>query len=198
MSNHWDGPGIDAWAAWTPQQVALRLADIGIPWMVVGGHAIDLWLGRLTRAHDDLEIEIPRGDFPQVRARFDDCDSHSVGDGNVHRLAAQQPPLQAHHQVWLLDRAAQQWRLDVMLSGSDDTWWRYRRDPRVVRPLRDIIRSRDGVPYLAPECVLLYKAKAQRPKDEADFSAVVPTLDDGARQWLRSHLEPQHAWSARL
>jgi hypothetical protein len=43
--------------------------------------------------------------------------------------------------------------------------------------------------------------KAARPKDEADFEAVLPHLDAHDRAWLRAALDrfhPGHAWLARL
>jgi len=54
-----------------------------------------------------------------------------------------------------------------------------------------------GIRYLAPEIQLLYKAKAYRPKDQADFERIVPRLDATARSWLRHSLEktlPGHSW----
>jgi hypothetical protein len=57
------------------------------------------------------------------------------------------------------------------------------------------------VRVLAPELVLLYKSKAPRPDDEADFRAARPLLDAEARAWLRAALlaaAPGHAWAAAL
>ncbi|HET8657705.1 MAG TPA: hypothetical protein VFM55_01750 [Micromonosporaceae bacterium] len=39
------------------------------------------------------------------------------------------------------------------------------------------------MPYLRPEGVLLFKARARRPKDEADLAAVLPELGPAARAW---------------
>lgn len=60
---HWDGPRIDAWRPWTPEQTSSHLAGVGVPWCVVGGWAIDLWLGVQTRPHEDTEIAVSREDF---------------------------------------------------------------------------------------------------------------------------------------
>jgi hypothetical protein len=62
-------------------------------------------------------------------------------------------------------------------------------------------RTSEGLPYLAPEIVLLFKARWSRPKDEDDLNGVVPLLDAYARRWLRLVLDmvhPGHAWVARL
>jgi hypothetical protein len=57
-----------------------------------------------------------------------------------------------------------------------------------------------GVPVVAPEIALLFKAKAPRFKDQRDFDRVLPHLDRSARSWLASALEqayPGHPWHAR-
>ena len=198
---HWDGPGIDAWHAWSPQQAAVQLAGCGAHWCVVGGWAIDLFLGRQTRKHDDLEIAIPRDDFARVRAALHGYQLHAVGSGEVHALADNEMPPQDKHQTWVLDPTTQQWRIDVMLEPGDAHTWVYRRDESIRMPRADIAGARDGVPYLTPPAALLVKAKSPRAKDEVDFSICAPALDDNARNWLRAALQrmhPQHPWIDRL
>jgi hypothetical protein len=198
---NWDGPGLEAWRAWRPEDVARRFDGIGVPWCVVGGWAIDLFLGGETRAHADLEIAILRGDFPAVRVRLQDCVLHVVGDGEVRRLPEGALPPEDKHQNWVLDPSANLWRLDVMLEPGDVHNWVFRRDVRVTAPRDGLMRARYGVPYLAPEGVLLFKAKRAAAKDQADFEACLPHLDAAARTWLRHALErvhPGHAWIARL
>jgi hypothetical protein len=49
--------------------------------------------------------------------------------------------------------------------------------------------------------VLLYKAKSPRPKDEEDFVALLPGLDDMQVMWLEKALDrchPGHPWRNRL
>jgi hypothetical protein len=80
--------------------------------------------------------------------------------------------------------------------------WIYRRDPRIRRPYPGIIRhSADGIPYLAPEVVLLFKAGHPRGKDEADFRRVLPLLDRAQRRWLLDALtvtSPGHPWRSAV
>lgn len=198
---HWDGPPLDAWRAWRPEQAAAHLAGVGINWCVVGGWAIDLWLGRETRQHEDLEIAILRDDFPTIRKHLRAFDLHSVGDGEVRRLAPHDTPPPDKHQNWVLDPDANAWRMDIMMEPGDARTWVFRRDPSIRAPRSRMIGIRHGVPFLKPEGALLYKAKGLRPKDEADFAACLPSLDDVAREWLadaltRAHLA--HPWIAAL
>ena len=199
---HWDGPGLGAWSgAWTPQQAALELAGIGASWCVVGGWAIDLFLRRRTRPHGDLEIAIPRQDLGAVRARLAGYRFHAVGNGEVRALQPGETPPAHTHQTWVLDEVAQLWRIDVMQEPGDRGTWVLRRDERIAAARERMTALCDGIPYLRPEGVLLYKAKAQRPKDETDFSACLPHMNAEARDWLREALarvHPGHSWLPRL
>ncbi len=198
---HWDGPPLEAWRAWRPEQAAAHLAGVNIDWCVVGGWAIDLWLGRETRPHDDLEIAILRDDFVAIRDHLRDFHLHSVGDGEVRGLAFDALPASDKHQNWVLDPVANEWRMDIMMESGDAQTWVFRRDTSIWAPRDRMIGMRDGVQYLKPEGALLYKAKAARPKDEADFAACLPNLDAAARSWLRESLatvHPGHAWIAAL
>lgn len=194
---HWDGPPLDAWQPWRPQQAAIRLAGLNVDWCVVGGWAIDLWLGEETRPHDDLEIAIVRSDFSAVRDHLAPLPLYVVGDGEVRKLAAGALPPPDKHQNWVLDAAANAWRMDVMIEPGDAKTWIFRRDETIRAERAAMIDRRDGVPFLKPHGALLYKAKAKRLKDDADFAACAPRLDDVARSWLRTALEtvhPGHAW----
>jgi hypothetical protein len=76
--------------------------------------------------------------------------------------------------------------------------WVCRRDPSLRRPVADAIEhTRDGIPYLAPEIVLLFKAKHVREKDQADLARALPLLEPERRRWLAAALRtvhPDHAW----
>ena len=201
-AKHWDGPPVAAWAPWSPAEVADQLLHVGVPWCVVGGWAIDLYLDRQTRPHDDIEIAIARTDFEAVRAHLGQFDFHSVGDGEVWSLAVGAPPSPHHHQNWLLEPTTQLWRMDVMLEPGDRDTWIYRRDEAIRAPREEMIATnRAGIPFLKPQAGLLYKAKTPRPKDEQDLNQCLPHLDLAARTWLRDALvalHPDHAWLRQL
>lgn len=52
--------------------------------------------------------------------------------------------------------------------------------------------TQSGLPVLAPEMVLLFKAKNCADKDRADFDQIMPHLSAYAREWLRRALEQAH------
>jgi hypothetical protein len=107
------------------------------------------------------------------------------------------------HQTWAWDPAAGKWRFDVFREPHDGETWICRRDEaRIRRPYAEIIRrTDDGIPYLAVEAVLLFKAKNVRAKDEADFMGALPLMSKAERGWLDATLglvHPHHRWRTGL
>jgi len=192
----------DAWSAWTPGELACRLSGISRPWCVVGGWALDLWHGSETRAHDDLEFTILRSDFPVFRAAFRGLRLHAVGDGRVEPLAQNEAPAEGIAQVWCEDVAARCWRVDMMLEEGTPETWIYKRDPSIRRPRDEMVQATaEGIPYLAPQAILLFKAKYRREKDEADFAHALPKLETAQRSWLKACIaqaHPGHGWLEAL
>ena len=179
-------------------RAAAVMSGFGRPWGIAGGWAIDLFLGRQTRPHADIDVAVLRDDQRRLRA-------HLAGAARIekvveHRLDAWAPdetlelPIHEVHVCWP-DGHQLEFLLNERDGDADE--WLFRRDARVRRAMDAAFGSRDGVPYLAPEIVLLYKSKSPRATDEADFAAVVPRLSDEQRGWLREALRvtmPDYVW----
>lgn len=186
---------------WRPEHVASRLAGIQAPWYVAAGWALDLFKGRQTRPHYDTEIAVPAGCLTEIRERFPDFEFDAVGSGHIWKTAGQET-LDATHQTWVRDPASGQYLLDVFREPHDGDMWICRRDETLRLPYDEIIAwTTDGIPYLVPELVLLFKAKAARPKDEMDFRSTLPLLDTTQRNVLTALLtrvHPGHPWIGAL
>ncbi|MCX5207039.1 hypothetical protein OG897_37255 [Streptomyces sp. NBC_00237] len=188
-------------SAWRPEQVAERLDGVGTPWCVAAGWALDLFRGEQTRPHGDLEIAVPAAGFPELRSLFPELACDAVGSGRLWAGAGAEA-LAATHQTWFRDPGSGQFLFDVFREPHDGGTWICRRDASLRLPYDAVIeRTADGIPYLAPELVLLFKAKAQRAKDRADFDGVLPLLGPARREALAGWLElvhPGHPWRAEL
>ena len=88
------------------------------------------------------------------------------------------------------------------LNEAEGGIWLCRRDPRITLHVRQLAqRSRDGIPIVAPEVQLLYKARHAADKDEHDFRLVADRIRGTRRAWLRDALElvhPGHRWIQAL
>ncbi len=201
-------PDLSLWDAWRPEEVVALLVGVQAPWYVAAGWAIDLFLGEERRAHEDLEIAVPRERFSEIAERLAGFelfvpDGGLTDPGLVWPLAQAPKALDGHQQTWVREPATGRWRLDVFREPSEGDTWIYRRDERIRLPYSHVIeRSADGIPYACPEIVLLFKAKhSGLPKNEADFAAVLPSLGQTRRRWLAEALmlvHPGHPWLERV
>jgi hypothetical protein len=179
------------------------LAPLSRPWWIAGGWAIDLHLGRETRHHADLDVAMLRGDeiaLPAVLRGWEITIAHSGGFIPWSGERALEMP---YHQFWTRRSADGPWDFEILLEDHDAEQWLCRRDHRVTLPVERFgRRTSDGIPYVAPEIALLYKAKGwEIEKNAADFDVVAGSLDAGARQWLCDALDvahPDHPWRSRL
>lgn len=192
----------DAWCAWHPTELARRLSGISRPWCIAGGWALDLWHGHQTREHEDLEFTILREDVAAFRQVLTGMDFYTAGDGIVEHLRTGAEPPAEISQIWCQDVAARCWRVDMMIEPGTPDIWIYKREPAITRPRGEMVgMTGDGLPYLGPAAVLLFKAKHRRRKDEADFISALPKLARAERIWLKACLEathPGHEWTQML
>lgn len=193
------------WGPWqqlTPAEARALLDPLGMPWWVAGGYAIEAFTG-VPRHHEDIDVSILRRDLPGLAAGLSGrYHVWAAGPDGLTPLADERMELPARaDQVWLREHALAPWRVDVLLSPDRDGRWVSRRDRAFDAPVADVTFERDGVRYLRPEHVLAFKAKACRPKDEADFAAASPLLDESARGYLAGYLRehhPDHPWLGAL
>lgn len=190
------------WRTLTPQEAVVLLSELRTPWWIAGGWALDLYLGKATRAHKDLDVGIFRHDAEIVRAALPDWGFFEARNGILSPLAMGDAPGADVNSLWCKRTSASRWELELMLDRSDGEVWIFRRDARITYPLSSAIRRNpEGIAYLAPEIQLLYKARATRPEDQADFDHVVPRLTQDAKTWLRESLlrfDPEHVWISKL
>ena len=190
------------WRPTKPAEVQEWLRSFSRPWWIAGGWALDLFLGRITRAHGDLDVGIFRRDTLNACATLSDWELFEAHAGLLTRLNPESLPSRKANSLWCRRPSGFEWAFELMLDEGGDYDWSFRRESCIRRTLeRAIHRSANGVPYLAPEIQLLYKSKSARPKDELDFAAVIPRLDKEARDWLRTSLavvSPSHRWLSEL
>ena len=78
--------------------------------------------------------------------------------------------------------------IEVFFDRIEDGQYIFRRDPRVKQREERAILVRDGVRYLAPELVLLFKSNDLSEKNLMDFDAAIGSLDTEAVTWLKGAL----------
>lgn len=186
-----------------PLAVAELLREFAQPWCVCGGWAIDLFLGRPTRQHADLDLLILRRDQLALQNYFAGEQLRKAVNGKLlpwKNGELLELPVHAIHGAADFGRSS---NLEFLLNEIDDAGnWAYRRDDSVKTPLKNLIcTSPIGVPYLRPEICLLYKSKDFKEKDSADFESVIDEIGDEQKRWLHDVLiktDAEHPWIERV
>ena len=213
-------------------RIGALMATYRPPWALAGGWAVDAWLGRLTRDHGDVDVAVFESDR---QALFEllvgwQLIAHEWGEvtqggadlwdgcplmlpAHIHgRSPEASGPLPERFdprgmRVLSVDDGF--W-LDICLCERSGREWVLNREPRVALPLAECIRQSGwGLPTLAPEAILFFKATLYvgtknhlRPRDEADFVALLPLLTEEQRQWLREAVSGvyvgDHPWVGRM
>jgi GrpB-like predicted nucleotidyltransferase (UPF0157 family) len=187
-------------------------------WAISGGWGLDAWAGAPSRTHHDVNVIVWRDELPELE-RFlleDGWDAQVVVEAGAHQpwskitAPLELPVTQIHARKRLghaHDLVSTRF-LDFQISERTGTNWVWRGDSQVTRPLEQSRltsnRSADGlgVPILAPEIALFFKARTDmRERDELDFGHALARLEPARRDWLRSALVRtlgDHAWLTRL
>lgn len=197
-------------------------------WALCGGWAVDAWLGRLTRDHGDVDIAVFVNDH---QALFDHLagwqliahEETRVNQGGADLWDGRRLVLPAHVHgrspeasgplPERFDEAGSRvvfsedgFGLDIQLGERSEGDWVLNGEPRVAMPLAGCIRQSGwGLPTVAPEVILFYKATLYvgtknhlRSQDEADFVALLPQLSEVQREWLWEAVsrvyDGEHPW----
>ena len=188
-----------------PLSVGQLMAEFDRPLGVCGGWAIDLFLGRLTRSHSDIEIAVLRQDQIALRSYLGQpgwtFEKVSIESGLVPWAEDEFLELPVH-EIWCRNPVSNPQVLEVLLNEFDGDSFLFRRDRSITLGFDGaFIQSDLGVPVLAPHIVLLYKSKGVRKRDTADFRNALPSLDSVSRSWLKAAIaktSPRHRWLKQL
>lgn len=203
----------DIWDTPDAQRLLTTLGPVGRPWWVAAGLAIDLFVGQTSREHHDADVAIDRNDASFFH---DALTSWQIGiavdwtgvPGNSNRVledwdAGTSLPSHAEA-LWCRPSGQEPFVFELLLNKIVDDIWHFKRDNAVTLPIHQFgLISRDGIPYAAPEVVLLHKATSTAfdQQDTQDFEVSLPLMKGDQKAWLSDSLarfDSQHPWLLSL
>ncbi len=173
-------------------------------WRIAGGWAIDLFLGKQTRTHSDLDILIERNDQAALQTLLSDWDVWvSDPPGTLRPWITGEFLNKGIQDIWCRRSLNDPWRFQVMLFDVEDGDWIFKRDESIRRSLKSVtLGTNEGFSILTPEVQLLYKSKSLRDKDMLDFENTLTAMNTAQKRWLKEALikvyGDKHEWIKRL
>lgn len=192
---------LGAWEPFDVETVAALMGPTDVLWWLSGGEALDRFVGRVTRAHGDIDVSVRRADLPRLVTRLTGRLELVIARGGQLFDLDPNAADESVHGLWARLPGGGPWRVQINLEPCAGDEWVYRRDPRVRRPLTEVIADLAGVPCVNPAVQLLWKAADPRPQDELDLATVLPLLAPADRAWLAVAIgtaRPGSPWRDRV
>ncbi len=192
------------WKPLSVKELTQELSSITCDWHIAGGWAIDLFLGRETRIHDDIDIIVRRDDQTALQTALADWELWAADPPGTLRPWKKGELLKKGIQdIWCRRSASEPWQIQAMLFDTDGEDWIFKRDESIRKNLNAItLKTKDGLSILAPEVQLLYKSKSLREKDRQDFENSLAAMSSEQKNYLKMTLskvyQNKHDWISRL
>jgi GNAT superfamily N-acetyltransferase len=173
-------------------------------WWIAGGWAIDLFLKRQTRPHDDIDVLICREDQLEVQKLLAGWDLWAADPpGTLKPWGKGEFLKKGLQDIWGRKTPKDPWQIQIMLFDTENNDWVFKRDEQIRKSLSSVtVKTSDGLSLLAPEVQLLYKSKALREKDKLDFRNALSVMDTAQKTWLKEALIQvygnKHEWIVKL
>ncbi|HZW48850.1 MAG TPA: hypothetical protein VFF80_01770 [Bacillota bacterium] len=207
-------------------RVSKLLADLPLHYAVCGDYAIDLFLNRRIRVRYDLDISVWHKDrnalIRCMQAKgwtvYEACGNdlvHLISKVEEQKLLKRnlfciypgnsffkiKPTEELGMFVCEIEYQEQMELnfIEFLFDQTDNGDFLYARNPEIKRKLGQAILQRSGVPYLAPELILLYKSSDPgREGYQQDYDAVMPMMTEEQKHWLTLALKKMypegHIW----
>lgn len=183
-------PDYNKWKPWSIEKVAEIFKDV--QWILAGGFALQEYVGKRYRNHNDIDILIKREDQKLISSVIEQSRIFVSTKGKLSPYDKNfnyDFPIQ---DIWVLGEDFTAWSLQIMLYDIKDGFWIYKRDRSIKLKNSKLFWEKDGIRIIKPEIQLLYKSSNIRPKDEQDYQMLKQILDEDAKEWLNSSLIKSH------
>jgi len=192
------------WEALTPHETLGLLSKLECKWWIAGGYAIEYFVGKQYREHEDIDILIQRRDLLKLKSTLSKWQLYASDPPGKLRFWDQEEILPNHvHDIWGRKSSSDPWAVQFMINDSKEDSFLYKRNHSITFNIEKFThKSKDGLLYLAPELQLLHKAKGLRDKDHLDFDKCLPLLSKESLSWLKEMIiecyGSEHIWLNRI
>jgi len=195
------------------------MQKIGVDYAVCGGHAIDLFLGRKTRPHKDLDVAVFWEDRDQIVRHMLQLGwlvFEPYGGRYLHQIRNVTVQRKNRNNIWCVAPENKHYKfsrrgkdlfavrqddmeqvelnfIEFLFSKQEGGCILYARNPIIRMEMDRAMQAQEGIPCLAPAFVLLYKSTAlDNPNYRFDFQNAIPHLKIEELKWLNEALNTEY------
>src|SRR6266705_2946461 len=118
-----DRPELAPWEDSRPEDLRVALDGLLVPWWVAGGWALDLFLGRETRRHADLDVALLRRDQHELHRTLEGWDLRYSAAGRLRPWPAGLSLELPVHGIWARRPGGSHWFCEFLLNEDDGERW---------------------------------------------------------------------------
>lgn len=202
------------------------LKNGGFEYAFCGGFAIELFLNRTICKHGDIDVSAYWNDRDKIILYMQSLGWNvfeMCGSGIAHHITDVKFQIKAKRNIFCFKDGCSlvklsphgetdmyyldfdhsgQTKLDFiefLFNNRNADSFLYARNENISLPIKKAILTRDGIPYLAPELVLLYKSTdPDREGYQLDYDSVKAEMSVEQRDWLQVALKTMnpsgHKW----
>lgn len=208
-------------------------------WAICGGDAIDLFVDKETRMHKDIDIAVFWNDRKNLIKNFLDNNWRvfEPDKGMLREITSIQEDLRTEDNLWCIKSESNSYHIEnvydnfykitterkhqdvldfieLLFNRKEVNLFIYKRNSN-IHLSNAIYYTKENIPFLAPEMVLLYKSIFIRFLDSNkktdiemvnnyrhDFDVAIPLLNENQKNWLKNALTLSypngHEWLLKL
>ena len=202
------------------------LKDGGFDYAFCGGYAIELFLDKTVRKHGDIDISAFWDERDRIILFMQSLGwrvYELCGGGKAHYITDVAKQIKSKRNIFCktddckivsltptdepdmfivdFDRKGQDKLtfIEFLFNNKVNDRFLYARNHDVSLPLSQAVLTRNGIKYLAPEIVLLYKSTdIERESYQLDYDMAIRIMSPEQKNWLKSALETMnpngHKW----
>lgn len=198
----------------------------GFEYAFCGGYAIELFLNRTIRKHGDVDVSAYWQDRDKIILYMQSLGwevYEMCGDGIAHHITNVNIQLKTKRNIFCfiagcrLVKLSPQGQTDMyyldfdhsgqtklnfiefLFNNCNDKSFKYARNENITLPIAKAILTQNGIPYLAPELILLYKSTDTECEGyQLDYDFASDIMSTEQKNWLQAALKEMnpsgHKW----
>lgn len=166
------------WLPYTKHELSKALE--GIPgWFLDGGESLDLFLGRTTRTHHDIDVGIFSPNIEEFLAKLFNAGYRIyVANRKLVSFSPAEFNLEDYN-YWIADR--QGYRFQVLKYRLEDGLVYFRRNNKIAWPIASFLIEKSGFSIINPLVTYAFKVTASSVEDK-DLADIAKLLE-----WVTLH-----------